>query len=50
MPLTHAVAIARAVYSGVYPRRVLFNIAVGLVLGLAAFVVGIRRMKKRLIK
>jgi len=50
MPLTHAVAIARAVYSGVYPRRVLFNVAVGLVLGLAAFVVGVRRMKKRLVK
>jgi len=50
MPLTHAVAISRAVYSGVYPRRLLFNIAVGLVLGVAAFVVGIRRMKKRLIK
>ncbi|MBM3294343.1 MAG: hypothetical protein FJY82_07430 [Candidatus Aminicenantes bacterium] len=50
MPLTHAVAISRAVYSGVYPRRVLFNIAVGLVLGLTAFVVGVGRMRKRLIK
>jgi lipooligosaccharide transport system permease protein len=49
-PLTHAVAIARAVYSGVYPRRLLFNIGVGILLGVLAFVIGVRRMKKRLIK
>jgi lipooligosaccharide transport system permease protein len=49
-PLTHAVAIARAVYSGVYPPKLLFNIGVGLALGVGAFVIGVGRMKKRLIK
>jgi lipooligosaccharide transport system permease protein len=50
MPLTHAVKIARAVYSGKYPRELLFNIAVGVVLGTIAFIFGVKRMKKRLIK
>jgi lipooligosaccharide transport system permease protein len=50
MPLTHAVKIARAVYSGTYPRELVFNIAVGLALGTIAFVIGVKRMKKRLIK
>ena len=50
MPLTHAVKIARAVYSGKYPRELVFNIVVGVVLGTIAFVLGVKRMKKRLIK
>jgi lipooligosaccharide transport system permease protein len=50
LPLTHAVEISRAVYSGVYPARLLFNLAVGIGLGVLAFVFGLRRMKKRLIK
>ena len=50
MPLTHAVKIARAVYSGKYPRELVFNIVVGVVLGTIAFVFGVKRMKKRLIK
>jgi lipooligosaccharide transport system permease protein len=49
-PLTHAVAIARAVYSGVYPGRMLFHVVVGVLLGIGAFIVGVRRMKTRLIK
>jgi len=50
MPLTHAVNISRAVYSGVYPTKILFNVFVGLILGIIAFVFGVKRMKKRLIK
>jgi len=50
LPLTHAVEVSRAVYSGIYPTRILFNIAIGLGLGVLAFVIGVRRMKKRLIK
>ena len=50
MPLTHAVKIARAVYSGTYPRELVFNIVVGVVLGTIAFIFGVKRMKKRLIK
>ena len=50
MPLTHAVKIARAVYSGTYPPDILFNVLIGFGLGTAAFVVGVKRMKKRLIK
>jgi len=49
LPLTHAVEISRAVYSGVFPTRILFNIAVGGGLGVVAFVFGLRRMKNRLI-
>jgi len=50
MPLTHAVEIARAVFSGVYPNRLILNFLVILVLEVAAFAVGVKRMKKRLIK
>jgi lipooligosaccharide transport system permease protein len=50
MPLTHAVKIARAVYSGTYPPDLLFSVLVGAVLGTVAFVFGVKRMKKRLIK
>jgi lipooligosaccharide transport system permease protein len=50
LPLTHAVEISRAVYAGVYPTRILFNIGAGFGLGIVAFIFGVRRMKKRLIK
>ncbi len=50
MPLTHAVKIARAVYSGTAPAGLLFSVLVGVVLGTIAFIFGVKRMKKRLIK
>jgi lipooligosaccharide transport system permease protein len=50
MPLTHAVKIARAVYSGTSPSGLPFSVLIGLVLGTIAFVFGVKRMKKRLIK
>jgi lipooligosaccharide transport system permease protein len=50
MPLTHAVAVARAVFNGEYPRGLILNFAVILALAGAAFLLGVRRMKKRLIK
>ncbi len=50
MPLTHAVKIARAVYSGDSPAGLLFSVLIGLALGTMAFVFGVKRMKKRLIK
>lgn len=50
LPLTHAVAVARAVFNGEYTRGLLLNFAVILGLGAAAFFVGVARMKKRLIK
>lgn len=50
LPLTHAVAVARAVFNGEYTRGLFFNFAVILGLGAAAFFLGVARMKKRLIK
>jgi len=50
LPLTHAVAISRAAFSGEYPPSILLNVAVVIGLGAIAFVLGIRMMKKRLIK
>ena len=50
MPLTHAVAISRAAFSGIYASGLVLNFAVVLVLLTVAFYFGIRRMKKRLIK
>jgi len=50
MPLTHAVEISRAVYSGVYPKSVILNLAFILALTAIALVFGLGRMKKRLIK
>jgi len=50
MPLTHAVEISRAVYSGVYPKSVIFNLAFILALTAIVLVFGLGRMKKRLIK
>ncbi len=50
MPLTHAVRIARAVYTGVYPPNLFGSVLAGLGLVTAAFLFGVGRMKKRLIK
>lgn len=50
LPLTHAVEISRAVFSGVYKTSLVFNFFFVLVLEVIAFVIGVKRMKKRLIK
>jgi lipooligosaccharide transport system permease protein len=50
LPLTHAVEVSRAVYSGVYTKGLILNLAYILALTLVAFWFGIGRMKKRLIK
>jgi lipooligosaccharide transport system permease protein len=50
MPLTHAVAISRAIFLGEYTRGLIFNFLVIFVLEVIAFLVGVRMMKKRLIK
>lgn len=50
LPLTHAVAIARAIFNGTYGRRLVFNFLVILVLEIVAFLAGVRLMKRRLIK
>jgi hypothetical protein len=44
------VAIARAIFNGSYTRGLVFNFLVIFVLEVAAFLVGVRLMKKRLIK
>jgi lipooligosaccharide transport system permease protein len=50
MPLTHAVAISRAIFLGVYSKGMIFNFLVIFILEVAAFLIGVRLMKKRLIK
>jgi len=50
LPLTHAVQVSRAVYSGVYTKTLLLNLAFILALTAVAFAFGVGRMKKRLIK
>ena len=50
MPLTHAVKISRAVFSGEYHAKYIWNFLVIFVLEVVAFAVGVRMMKKRLIK
>ena len=50
LPLTHAVNISRAVFSGQATSMLAFNVIVLLVVEIAAFIIGIRLMKKRLIK
>jgi lipooligosaccharide transport system permease protein len=50
MPLTHAVAISRAIFNGNYTRGLVFNFLVVFVLEVVAFLIGVRLMKKRLIK
>jgi ABC-type polysaccharide/polyol phosphate export permease len=50
MPLTHAVAISRAIFTGTYNSGLIFNFLVIFVLEVVAFLIGVRLMKKRLIK
>ena len=50
LPLTHAVATARGVFSGVYPSGLAVNLGILLLLEAVAFVAGIKMMKRRLIK
>jgi lipooligosaccharide transport system permease protein len=50
MPLTHAVNISRAVFSGEPVAGLGWNFLVLVVLEIAAFIIGIRLMKRRLIK
>ena len=50
MPLTHAVKISRAVFSGEYDSGLILNFLVILILEMIAFYIGIKMMKKRLIK
>ncbi|MCJ7564336.1 MAG: ABC transporter permease [Candidatus Aminicenantes bacterium] len=50
MPLTHAVKISRAVFSGEYESGLILNFLVILVLEMIAFYIGIKMMKRRLIK
>lgn len=50
MPLTHAVRISRALFSGEYHAKYVWNFLVIFVLEVVAFAVGVRMMKKRLIK
>lgn len=50
LPLTHAVEVSRAVYSGVHPKSLALNAVFILVLTAVALFFGLRRMKKRLIK
>jgi lipooligosaccharide transport system permease protein len=48
MPLTHAVKISRAVFSGEYESGLILNFLVILVLEMIAFYIGIKMMKRRL--
>jgi lipooligosaccharide transport system permease protein len=50
LPLTHAVKISRAVYAGTYTPGLAVNFAVILALEVLAFSIGVKLMKKRLIK
>ena len=50
MPLTHAVNISRAVFLGTYSRSLISNFLVIFILEVIAFYVGVKLMKRRLIK
>jgi lipooligosaccharide transport system permease protein len=50
LPLTHAVAISRAVFSGAYSSRLLVDFLIIFVLEVIAFVIGVKLMKRRLVK
>jgi lipooligosaccharide transport system permease protein len=50
LPLTHAVAVARGVFSGSYPPGLVLNLTIILLIEIVAFVAGIKMMKRRLIK
>ncbi|MEW5901734.1 MAG: ABC transporter permease [Acidobacteriota bacterium] len=50
LPLTHAVKISRAVYAGTYSSGLIVNFLVILGLEIIAFYIGVKLMKRRLIK
>jgi len=50
LPLTHAVNISRAIFSGTASQGLAFNFLVLIIIELAAFYLGIKLMKRRLIK
>jgi len=50
MPLTHAVAVARAVFSGVYPRGLVANFLVIVGLETVVFWAALKLMKRRLVR
>jgi lipooligosaccharide transport system permease protein len=50
LPLTHAIAISRAVFSGQVSGTLVFNVAVLFVVEIGAFIVGVKLMKRRLIR
>jgi lipooligosaccharide transport system permease protein len=50
MPLTHAVAICRGVFSGEYSQKLIFHFLVIFVVEVIAFYLGVKLMKRRLIK
>ena len=50
LPLTHAVKISRAVFSGEFQSGLWLSILYVIALGSVAFLIGVRRMKKRLVK
>ena len=50
LPLTHAVILSRTAYTGGYSPSLLLNLLVLLMIELVAFVIGIKLMKKRLVK
>jgi uncharacterized phage infection (PIP) family protein YhgE len=50
LPLTPAVKISRAVFSGEYSASLLFDLLFILVVEIIAFYAGIKLMKRRLIK
>ena len=50
MPLTHAVAVCRGVFSGEYSGHLIFHFLVIFILEVAAFYLSIKLMKRRLIK
>ncbi len=50
MPLTHAVKISRAVFSGAYERGLIFSFLFIFGLEVIAFYIGLKSMKRRLIK
>ncbi|MCX6563746.1 MAG: ABC transporter permease [Candidatus Aminicenantes bacterium] len=50
LPLTPAVSISRAVFSGVYSTALIFDFLFIVVLEVIAFTIGVKLMKRRLIK
>jgi lipooligosaccharide transport system permease protein len=50
LPLTHAVELSRAVFSGEHPPGLALNLLYLLLLSAAAFFIALRLMKRRLIK